>query len=224
LRASILLAAAFACGAGLASPPPPVSPIGDEEQWLLDADADHDGRIQRSEYENFLNAKFDSFDLNHDGRFTKNEFDNSDLDTDKNGVISRSEYLTANMAEFANYDSNHDGYLTLGEERQFVADTALSTVDIDKMIDLDRDGVMTRQEFNAYWKARFQILDRNRDQQLSGGEVQDGGSPYWATVVKSLDRNGDGFITYDEYMSYYGYRFVTADKDKDGRLPVNETW
>lgn len=107
----------------------------DLDNILAKADADHDGRISRDEFQVARAARFDKFDRNHDGFL-----DNSDMprrmrssdrmqkfqamlnmaDTDHDGRVSREEYESAGTRMFGLVDVNHDGYLDQDEREQAV--------------------------------------------------------------------------------------------------------
>jgi hypothetical protein len=50
-------------------------------------------------------------------------------------------------------------------------------------------------------------------QPLTGGGVDD---PAYGRYWTSIDKNGDGRVSRQEYLDYYGTRFDTYDKDKRG--------
>lgn len=105
----------------------------DLDNVLAKADADHDGRISRDEFQAARAARFDKLDRNRDGFL-----DNADMprlmrsgdrmqkfqamlnmaDTDHDGRLSREEYVAAGARMFDLVDANRDGYLDQDERKQ----------------------------------------------------------------------------------------------------------
>jgi hypothetical protein len=73
-----------------------------------------------------------------------------------------------------------------------------------KALDLDGDGLVSREEYAA----AFHVMDIDGDGKLSKEEYFLGG----ALPFKKLDKDGDGVITFEEFQK--GYDIL--DKDKDG--------
>jgi Ca2+-binding EF-hand superfamily protein len=73
-----------------------------------------------------------------------------------------------------------------------------------KALDLDGDGLVSREEYAA----AFHVIDIDGDGKLSKEEYFLGG----ALPFKKLDKDGDGVITFEEFQK--GYDIL--DKDKDG--------
>lgn len=90
---------------------------------------------------------------------------------------------------------------------QTIGDTELAR------IDTNGDGVVTREEFDAFAARAFQLLDKNRDRQLSAAEMA-GNLP--ADAIAKLDADGDGVVTRQEFGRQMTADFNAADKDGDG--------
>jgi len=102
-------------------------------------------------------------------------------------------------------------------------------------MDRNNDGVITRAEWRGSAQS-FAVHDWNRDGRLSGDEVRTGAS--WpadratndATWLRSwtreqfttLDRNGDGHLTRNEWGKFDLEDFVRADRNGDNLLGLNE--
>ncbi len=95
-------------------------------------------------------------------------------------------------------------------------------------LDVNHDGVVTRQEFLASRQARFGALDRNRD-----GVLDQGDFPRLAALiarraaeasamVQTFDANGDGRVSYQEFLAGSLAAFDRADANHDGVLTRQE--
>jgi len=123
-------------------------------------DRNRDNVLSRSEflggdnpdtYDDDRNDLFDGLDVNNNGRIERSEWHGSDdafdwLDRDRNGVLSRAEVVgnggtNTRDAQFASLDYNRNGVITPDEWRW-------SRGSFDAR-DLNRDGRLTRSEFNA---------------------------------------------------------------------------
>ena len=83
-------------------------------------------------------------------------------------------------------------------------------------IDLDGDGVMTREEYEAaHWK-NFERCDKNKDGLLERSEFP------WGAIL-AHDKNKDTKLDRDEYKLRYYEGFRDTDKNKDGVIFVEET-
>ncbi|MEJ5329920.1 MAG: EF-hand domain-containing protein [Desulfobaccales bacterium] len=81
------------------------------------------------------------------------------------------------------------------------------------------------------WQKRFEELDRNRDGRVSRAEYLEffGGTSgmrrqYFEYEFRLYDRNGDGFISWEEHQTPVGPEdeFRALDRNGDGRLSREE--
>jgi Ca2+-binding EF-hand superfamily protein len=95
-----------------------------------------------------------------------------EMDTNKDGVISREEFLTGHKAKFSDADTNGDGQVTKdefvahwdrkeAERRQQMQDRKFSK------LDANGDGVVTQEEFDAHGAKMFEMMDSNKDGNLT---------------------------------------------------------
>jgi hypothetical protein len=115
----------------------------------------------------------------------------ADADTDNDGRISRTE-ASANAgldARFATVDTNSDGFVTRDEYQAYYTSTASK----GEQHAAPQSAVVTRDVY-----AR---LDANHDGKLTAAEVDaDAGLK---ADFGSIDANHDGFVSDDEYRTYY---------------------
>jgi Ca2+-binding EF-hand superfamily protein len=103
------------------------------------ADMNHDGKLSRSEANDFLvNEIFTSRDTNHDGRMTEQEWTAGD---------------PARVADFKKRDANHDGIVTREEAIAYGRAHGVANK-ILREADKNRDGVLDRDEVQAYYASR----------------------------------------------------------------------
>lgn len=158
---------------------------------------------------------FDAFDKNKDGKIAPTEF---------------SDWV------FVLADMNRDGFLDEQEIQGFRFGNGNKgeqkiPAKILKEQDQDGDGKLSRSEFQAPSKF-FEGWDKNKDGLLDdmelarmGGppqkDVANNGTP--AEFFKKADRNGDGFVSKEEWMKFQrGPFFDKADKNADGKLTLEE--
>jgi len=208
-------------------------------------DANGDGVITREEWRGSDRA-FRNHDWNGDGRLAGDEvrpggrrtsaiqdddpYDTIDeiddwsaesfrrLDHNGDGRLSRLEWH-ASRDLFARVDSNGDGVLTLAE---FTGDAAVDQDREDRFgsLDANRDGRVSRDEWHAT-PAVFEALDANHDGQLTRQEAEGTGWNGERDAFRSVDANGDGAISTDEWH-WNPAAFRRLDTNSDGRLSRQE--
>jgi hypothetical protein len=99
--------------------------------------------------------------------------------------------------------------------------------------DANKDGVITKAEFDTQRTARFAELDTNKDGFLSDAEraagraggpppgAQAGGPPPGGGGGGNMDANGDGKISKAEFLANNGM-FARVDTNKDGKIDAAE--
>lgn len=95
------------------------------------------------------------------------------LDSDRNGGISQAEYLSPRLAEFKELDANADSTVDPAEiGAQLLEPSEFRTKRFIKRIDANRDGKISREEFEQGPRALFAGRDVNSD-----GKINDGDKP-----------------------------------------------
>ncbi|MBT8489918.1 MAG: EF-hand domain-containing protein [Deltaproteobacteria bacterium] len=93
------------------------------------------------------------------------------IDMNKDGTVDRKEYKTQISQTFDRYDTNNDGYLTATE---LEANTGITNSNkLLKKMDKNKDGKVTREEYNEAARRRFKICDKNDDDCLDKEEFDD---------------------------------------------------
>ncbi len=91
----------------LAAAQGPVRGTGD---YLARMDADHDGRVSLSEYQDWLSYAFDAMDRDRDGVLARGE-----LPGGKGKAVTRIQHRERLAATFRRQDGDDDGYLNARE-------------------------------------------------------------------------------------------------------------
>jgi len=103
MRRSFPFALLVSLCCGLPAAAQEVTSTGD---YLARMDADRDGRVSLSEYQDWLSYAFDAMDRNHDGVLTPDE-----LPGGRGAAITRTQHRARLADAFRRQDRNHDGFL-----------------------------------------------------------------------------------------------------------------
>ncbi len=91
-----------------------------------------------------------------------------------------------------------------------------------RQADADKDGKVTRAEFDAARNARFAGIDANKDGALEVSELRAWKRTWPARArdarFKALDADGDGKIGVEEFVAKRKAQFGGIDTDKDGAI------
>ncbi|MCU0953211.1 MAG: hypothetical protein MUC37_01070 [Hyphomicrobium sp.] len=166
------------------------------------------------------------------------------FDADRDQAVSVDEFLKRRVETFTKRDKNSDGVLDpaeLGQAplgfRQQRREQRLERMLV--RLDGNGDGKVTRAEFDAgrpedagrssrsermadRRKLLFSFYDRNGDGVIEKAEFEAGRAEEIEfgrrKRLHSLDRNGDGKVTLEEYTADARFRFLRLDLDRDGRI------
>lgn len=128
---------------------------------------------------------------------------------------------------FLKLDTNNDGHLTLDELEQGMQEIAqifhVEEPDVREMLraaDDNGDGKIDYTEFIAAaykkdqlltkqnLKGAFRLIDQNNDNELTkeelkavfgGGHVSQRGEAVWDEIMREVDKNDDGVISFEEF-------------------------
>lgn len=89
------------------------------------ADANHDGKVDRVEYDNFVAELVLLYDANRDGRLSRDEVANARdpskfdrIDADHDGFLTPAEVEAFSASDFAAMDANGDGGIDRDEAKR----------------------------------------------------------------------------------------------------------
>ncbi|GGE50297.1 calcium sensor EFh [Agaricicola taiwanensis] len=82
-------------------------------------------------------------------------------------------------------------------------------------LDSDKNGGISRAEYQTFMTGSFAKLDSNADGVLAQSEVANLLTPQ---QFSSLDANGDGRVSRNEFMNQVMKDFASADRGGDGQL------
>lgn len=82
-------------------------------------------------------------------------------------------------------------------------------------LDLNKDGVVSKGEYNEAMAAAFKNLDTNGDNALTPEEV---GTILTPDQFAAVDTNQDGRISHEEMITQVTTDFDAADTNRDGQL------
>lgn len=140
----------------------------------LSADTNNDGNVTRAELTAALDKRFAEIDKNKDGKISQDERDAAhearfaehfkEMDKDGNGQISMAEMQAAHQAR---KDMHGQGW---GHHRGMRHGRHGEAGGHKGMMDADKDGVVTKAEFQARALAMFNRADANNDGTVTKAE------------------------------------------------------
>ncbi len=129
-------------------------------------------------------------------------------------------------ARFSLTDSNGDGFVTRSEAESAGEKARMARRDFAfGAMDADKNGTVSRLEFDAQADARRAQFKEGRGRQFGGGRSADQRKfPGFigARQFDKMDANGDGRLSYDEALAPALERFKSSDSDGDGSLSREE--
>jgi Ca2+-binding EF-hand superfamily protein len=167
-------------------------------------------------------------------------------DLNKDGVIDQTEFQQSRDKWFADLDANQDGFVTADELKAFGdkmhAEWAKKHGDqasngqpdankkhgdfsqrILQRVDADKDGKISKAEFDAEGSKLFARLDDNGDGKIAENEMP---QRHWARfggqMFDRMDADKDGKVTKAEFQAAGDKMFQRMDKNGDGIIEKDE--
>lgn len=164
-------------------------------------------------------------------------------DLNKDGVIDQTEFQTTRDKWFTDLDANKDGFVTADELKAFGdkmhAEWAKKHGDhaadkpegkhgdfsqhILERVDTDKDGKISKAEFDAEGSKLFAKLDENGDGKIAQNELP---QRHWARfggeMFDRMDVDHDGKVTKAEFQAAGEKMFQRMDKNSDGIIEKDE--
>jgi len=110
-------------------------------------------------------------------------------DVSGDGKVTRAEFRAVRELCFVRYDRNGDGVLTQAEMRRHLADRAVEELGAAvARMDRDRDGEISREEFEWESRRSFEFLDTNGDGVIAGMELSAFGAASHSDLCQASGR------------------------------------
>jgi len=98
-----------------------------------------------------------------------------------------------------------------------------NTVELLRLMDKDRNGKVSRAEFDSFMNKEFDSLDEKRDGELDENELAQLHWNYLSTqLLPLMDKDKSGKVSRSEFMSFMNQEFDRLDTNHDGLLDVDE--
>lgn len=190
---------------------------GRGERMLRRFDANRDGKVTREEFDASVRKRFAEADLNNDGRISDEDLPPMmrgrnvlaeggmgrgrsgpmmgfvrGADANKDGVITLDEALSQAGRMFAQFDRNKDNVIDTADFEALRKETA--DYQVKRFIHRyggDKDGKVTREQFDKVAKERFAQMDFNNDGRITRDETPRRGRGHWGGHWGGHGRGGD---------------------------------
>lgn len=216
-------------------------------QFIAQHDSDGDGKVSLAEYKQFRASRFNDGDSDGKGYLSEDDYVDEyatrleqqlederkahikqtkarfeSLDSDKDGFISRAEYDASGARMFAHLDKDNSGVISASSEEaamrpgsQLAMPTSHNAQGFLALYDQDGDGKVTRGEFDSQRLSAFNATDSNGDGRLSYDEYLD-------EYLARLD--GKAEAVRKAQLKQAVVRFNVIDTNKDKRIDSEEYW
>jgi Ca2+-binding EF-hand superfamily protein len=124
-------------------------------------DANKDGKLDQADRTAREKARFDRVDANHDGSVSYAEF-----------TAMHTQHDGAGKERFAQRGEHADRAGRAGQHRMAFRDASRGRGGMTRLADADKDGAITRAEFQAAALQRFDRLDADKDGTVSPDEAK----------------------------------------------------
>ncbi|WP_395016635.1 hypothetical protein [Dongia sp.] len=167
-----------------------------------------------------------SADLNKDGVIDQTEFQQSrdkwfaDLDTSKDGYVSADELKAFGDKMHAEWAKKHGDQADKPDANKKHGDFSQRILE---RVDADKDGKISKAEFDAEGSKMFGKLDENSDGKIAESEMP---QRHWAKfggrMFDRMDADNDGKVTKAEFQAAGEQMFQRMDKNGDGIIEKDE--
>jgi Ca2+-binding EF-hand superfamily protein len=150
------------------------------------------------------------------------------MDADKNGTVSKVEFLAQRTEEFKTMDSNQDNAVDPAEIGAALQEPAeFRTKRFLKRVDANRDGKVSREEFEQGPRAQFAGRDINSDGKINADDrPPSGGGLGWfgggGGKKMALGRGNRQDQTLENVLARSKAEFAKIDTNSDGSLDQAE--
>jgi len=175
----------------------------DGRGFLKSADANNDGTVDQAEFQASRDKWFQEFDTNKDGFITADELK---AFGDKMHAEWQQKHADVNGAPPAPDASRGDRM----------------TQHILARVDTDKDGKISKAEFDTESQAMFKRMDKNSDGKIAADEVP---AHHWGDkgpMFGQMDTDKDGKVTKAEFTAAGDKMFQKLDANGDGVITKDE--
>lgn len=154
---------------------------------------------------------FQKMDKNSDGKVSKDEFSSYFKDRFATLKGSNPEITVESLEGY---------FVALYKDLDKSADARLDKAEHEVLgrIDKNGDGVITPDEWNAFFVERIKVMDKDKNGKITEEEYD----IFYNVNFKALDTNGDGVVTVEEWIANVPKATSTDPKPKE-RKPLKKT-
>jgi Ca2+-binding EF-hand superfamily protein len=149
------------------------------------------------------------------------------LDANKDGTVTLEEMLSTREPRFARLDVNKDGAIDAKEvETQARERSEYWSKRLVRRFDHDRDGKITKDEFDRYARDRFAMRDLNSDGKITDEDLppamrgREGRSWRWRRDSRDGERGGPS--TLERMIRRFDRVFQRFDRNDDGVIDASD--
>jgi Ca2+-binding EF-hand superfamily protein len=104
----------------------------------------------------------------------------------------------------------------------FLAGNVCAGPDAFAKADTNKDGYISKDEFESHVKARFHEYDKNKDGKIDADELGAKKNPEAVKEFRFMDKNNDGFVNADEFYTTALQRRDQIDFSRDQKISREE--
>ena len=144
-------------------------------------------------------------------------------DTNQDGQITHTEFMAQAEAKFTATDLNQDGYVS-EDERQQAREQRMNDrrAEFFAKADANGDGAISQEEHATMAAERGPRHERKGERGKRSERRDKSQSDRHTDRKAEIDVNGDGLLSYQEFMAGAEQKFASADQNGDGILADDE--